>query len=90
LPGGRAGLYLAYLLNQPWYGDKPTADASSYRQSGASLIVVRRDSRIALELESDAWFRDLDPQLFGSTDEAGRFPLHVYKNLAAGPAPASP
>jgi hypothetical protein len=90
LPGGRAGLYLAYLLDQPWFGDEPAADVSSYRRSGATLIVVRRGSRIARDLEGDPWFRDLDPQLFGSVEEADRFPLRAYKNLAVSALTAPP
>ena len=77
LPGGRAGLYTAWLLGQPWFGDELSPDAADFKGSGASLIIVNRGSRIAQELAQDASFRNLDGDLF-SPDEAGQFPLQVF------------
>jgi hypothetical protein len=86
LPGGRAGLYLAFLLNEPWYGDELGADAAAYMRSAAPLVVVRRDSQIAAELKSHSWFHDLDLQLFDSPDAAAQFPLQVFQNISGSAA----
>jgi hypothetical protein len=83
LPGGRAGLYVAFLLQQPWFGDEPSAGPASFRRSGASLIIINRGSATARELAADAAFIDLDPQLFGSSAEAASFPLQVFKSSPA-------
>ena len=77
LPGGRAGLYTAYFLGQPWLGDELSPRAVDFEGSGAGLIVVNRGSAIAQELAGDAFFRNLDGLLF-SPAEAGQFPLQVF------------
>jgi hypothetical protein len=81
LPGGRAGLYVAWLLQQPWYGDEPSPAAADYKSIGASLIIVNRGSAIASELAGDKTVRNLDAELFGSAEKAGTFPLQVFENL---------
>ncbi len=86
MPGGRAGLYVAFLLRQPWFGDEPSPSVSSFKRSGAALIVVRRDSTVARELAAAAEFRDLDPQLFGDAFGSGKFPLQVFENVARSDA----
>jgi hypothetical protein len=77
LPGGRTGLYTAYLLGQPWLGDEPSPRPVDFRGSGAGLIVVVRGSRIAHELAEDASFRNLDGLLF-APGEGSQFPLQVF------------
>lgn len=81
LPGGRTGLYLAFLLDQPWLGDELAASASSFKHSGADLIVVNRGSKVARELESDANVLNLDSHLFGSEQVAEKFPLRIFKSF---------
>jgi hypothetical protein len=75
--GGRAGLYTAYFLGQPWLGDELSPRAADFESSGASLIVVQRKSGIAQELAEDASFRNLDGLLF-SQKESRYFPLQVF------------
>jgi hypothetical protein len=77
LPGGRAGLYIAYFLGQPWLGDEVSPRAADFEGSGAGLIVVNRGSEIAQELAGDAFFRNLDGLLF-SPAEVSQFPLQVF------------
>ena len=43
-PGGYAGLYTAYYLGQPWYGDVREAGPAEVRGSGAALYVLPRAS----------------------------------------------
>jgi hypothetical protein len=88
LPGGRTGLYLAWYLQQPWYGDEPSPAAADYKSIGVKLIVVNRGSAIALELAGDKSVLNLDDELFGSAEKAGTFPLQVFENLS--PALTSP
>lgn len=79
LYGGRAGLYTAYRLNQPWWGDEPAATANDYAASGARLIVLHRRQPAAEELATSERFVDLDSRLFASAEEAAGFPLRVFE-----------
>jgi hypothetical protein len=81
LPGGRTGLYIAFLLNQPWYGDERQPAPADLKASGARLVVTRRDSELAAALDRDAGFENLDRTLFGDAAEAGRCPLKIYQVL---------
>src|SRR6185503_10745206 len=79
LPGGRTGLYIAFLLDQPWYGDESRLSADGFKQSGARLIIVRRENPVVSELESDPGYRNLDADLFASPEQARASPLKVYE-----------
>jgi hypothetical protein len=83
LPGGRTGLYVAYLLQQPWFGDEPLPAAADYKSIGARLLIVNRRSTPATELANDRTVRNLDVELFGSAENAAHFPLQVFENLSA-------
>jgi hypothetical protein len=84
LPGGRTGLYVAFLLNQPWFGDEPLPSAAGFKQSGARLIIVGRESPAVKELDVDPGFHSLDGDLFVSPDQARAAPLKVYEAIANG------
>ena len=43
---GRAGLFLAYYLGEPWYGDTPEATVADHLESGARLFAVQRESEL--------------------------------------------
>jgi hypothetical protein len=77
--GGRAGLYTAFLLDEPWYGDEAKPTAASFKRSGARLIIVRRDDPVTAQLDVEAAFHLLDDRLFGTAVEAAHFPLKVYE-----------
>jgi len=79
--GGRAGLYTAYLLNQPWYGDELNPTAESYHGSGAKLVIVNRRQPVARELDQSPLFRNLDARLFASSEEAAQCPLQVFQAI---------
>jgi hypothetical protein len=81
LPGGRAGLYVAFLLDQPWYGDEKRPTPASLAASGARLIVAVRHSELAAALDRDLAFEDLDTRLFPSPAEADNSPLKVYASV---------
>jgi len=86
LPGGRTGLYVAFLLDQPWYGDEPHPSAAGFKRSGARLIIVRRENPVVRELDADSAFRSLDADLFASPEQARASPLKVYEALSFRPA----
>lgn len=78
MAGGRAGLFAAFLLNEPWFGDEKWPSPESIRRSGARFFVVARSHPLTGQLANDG-FRDLDLRLFTSTEEASQFPLKVYE-----------
>ena len=86
LSGGRTGLYVAFLLDQPWYGDEPHPSAAGFNRSGARLIIVRRENPVVEELDADPDFRSLDASLFASPDQARASPLKVYELISFRPA----
>jgi hypothetical protein len=79
LRGGRAGLYVAFLLNQPWYGDEIEPTPDSLRASGARFVVVVRQSELGTELERDPHFVDRDEGLFGTSSAGAGSSLKLYE-----------
>ncbi len=77
--GSRTGLYVACLLNQPWYGDDPNVVGTDYLSSGAEYIIVHRQHRVNSDMEFNPAFRDLDTLLFPDKMQAEEFPLRVYQ-----------
>jgi hypothetical protein len=59
LPGGRTGLYLAFLLGEPWLGDTQSGGPAEFLASGAKLVVLRRGSAQAEALARDPRWRVL-------------------------------
>ena len=82
LSGGRTGLYVAFLLDQQWYGDEPHPSAAGFKRSDARLIIVRRENPVVRELDADPAFRSLDADLFASPEQARASPLKVYEALS--------
>ncbi len=81
LPGGRTGLYLAFLLNQPWHGDKLAPTLEEITASRARYFVVRRGTSLAAQLQADARFLKLDAALFGTEEAAALCPVQVFEIL---------
>ena len=78
LQGGRAGLYTAYHLGEPWLGDDEKAEPTRFAESGADFLVMTVfDSRIEA-LVVGGLFEDATPELF-SAEEAERFPLRILR-----------
>lgn len=59
LPGGRAGLYTAFLLGERWLGDDALAGPAEFAAAGARVVVLRRDARQAGAFTSDPRWRPL-------------------------------
>ncbi len=57
LPGGRAGLYTAFLLGERWLGDDPQAGPAEFLAGGARMVVVRSSSRQAEAFTLDSRWR---------------------------------
>ncbi len=79
LPGGRTGLFTAFFLGEPWYGDSSSPTPSGYLFSKARFVMVHRIPAITGPLDRDPAFHDLDPKLFKSPEEAENFPIKVYE-----------
>ncbi len=79
LMGSRTGLYIACLLNKPWFGDLPEAAGADYLSCGAEIIIVCRWHRVNSDMEFNPAFRDLDAVLFPDEQQAEEFPLRVYQ-----------
>jgi hypothetical protein len=85
LTGGRAGLFVAFLLQQPWLGDDPNATPAALKTCGARFVMVRRGSQPDAELTADRGFVNLDRELFSAAEEAQNQPLKVFEvRTAAG------
>lgn len=87
LTGGRTGLYVSFLLKQPWLGDELNPTAASLRKSGARLMVVKRNSPLAQDLSADETFTNADSLLFADGATAADFPLQVYEMRSSSPKP---
>jgi hypothetical protein len=82
LNGCRTGLYVAYLIGQPWFGDKLDATPDEFAASNARIILVNRNRRIAAELGDSNKFRNLDQKIFGSPETAAQFPLIAFERVS--------
>lgn len=79
LVGSRTGLFVAALMNQPWYGDKYGVVGTDYMTCGADYIIVHRQHRVNSDMEFNPAFRDLDTVLFPDELQAEQYPLKVYQ-----------
>ena len=82
--GGRAGLYTAFLMKQPWYGDMLKPSVEDYRGCGAKVVVISRQHPLTAELDRDPSFANLDKQLWFPPDDASSYPLKVFEVIRAG------
>ncbi|MFT4589649.1 MAG: hypothetical protein ACI9VS_003832 [Candidatus Binatia bacterium] len=83
IQGGRAGLYTAYYLNQPWHGDEPNMSPENLKKSGARIAIVFRFDPSFSQLQFNPAFRNLDALLFRSSEEAAEFPLAAFEIVAS-------
>jgi hypothetical protein len=77
----RAGFYVAFFLNQPWYGDLRPPTVEQFRKSKAKLIIVGRQEPVARDLAADSHFRDLDTILFRDPQTASQCALKAFELL---------
>ena len=74
----RVGAYVALFSERPFYGGPPDASPDNFCASGAKLVTVRRLSPLAMLLDHDRRFENLDAAL-RLPGAAGRaFDLQVY------------
>jgi hypothetical protein len=85
---GQEGLWVAYFLKTPFYGQDLKATAEEYLASGARLVLAPRGKPLAAALGLHPQARDLDPVLFGSAAEASSF-RQVFEVLP-GPVAVPP
>ena len=78
-PKHRTGLFLAYLLNVPWFGQKEKLqNADEVLSSDAALVVLPRDTTAAKQLSNDPRFTSLDKPLFECDVRIEKFPYEVF------------
>lgn len=75
-------LYIAFFMQQPWYGSEENPTPARLKASRASLVAVLRHSPLLATLDQEAGFEDLDRVLFTSEDEARPFPWKLYRVTA--------
>ena len=64
--GHRVGLYVAWHLGQPWYGDVRSGQLVAYKRSGAKYTIAIPGSSLAEKLATDPAFRDVSDSLDGN------------------------
>ena len=82
--GHRVGLYVAWHLGQPWYGDVSNSAGEggrlgAYKQSGARFTIVLPESPFAGMMERDPAFKNVSNRLGEGS------PLLVYEILPGQP-----
>lgn len=77
--GHRLGLYVAWHLGQPWFGDVRPASLEAYKHSGARFAVAIGGSPLAKQLDADPAFKHVSAKL----GEKGS--LQVYEVQASQP-----
>ncbi len=69
LAGNRVGLFVAWFLEQPWYGDRPRATPGDFAAIGARWVLVRARRPVAAQLAADPRFSERTRGILGA-----RFP----------------
>ncbi len=88
IEGGMAGLYLAYFLDQPFYGDYPKPEPDAWARLSGALIVAARGGPLALALRGDGRFDALNARLFGRRESAQLIELFLTApERASGSSP---
>ncbi|MDP7584230.1 MAG: hypothetical protein QF920_00380 [Verrucomicrobiota bacterium] len=77
--GHRLGLYVAWHLGQPWFGDVRPASLEAYKHSGARFAIAIGGSPLAKQLDADPAFKHVSAKL----GEKGS--LQVYEVQASQP-----
>ena len=67
--GCKEGLYIAFFMNQPWYGEEPSP-LERFKAAMARLYVIPRYSVLLAQLDVEPTLRHLDSLLFDSPEEA--------------------
>jgi len=78
LQGGRAGLYTAFHLNEPWLGDDKDAGAAEFAGSGAQFVILTAFDKRGAELGANQLFEEATASVV-SPGEAEGFPLRIFK-----------
>ena len=81
--GSEKDLYMAFgiafFMNQPWYGEERHPTLEQLKTTQATLCVIPRNTAFLTQLDASPTWRNLDPLLFASAEEAQRYPWRVYQ-----------
>ncbi len=80
--GGRAGMYAAFLIGQPWCGDQLYAGPDSFAESPADWVVVIRGTDRDLALSNSPMWISIDPMLLSKEWNPEEELLKVYGRRA--------
>ncbi|RME94212.1 MAG: hypothetical protein D6766_06395 [Verrucomicrobia bacterium] len=89
LGGDRAGLFAAFFLGQPWYGDQPGARPADWAAVGARWVVLSARRPEVRELAADPRFRERTWQVLTGIESPERW-LRVFENNEPRPAGRGP
>jgi hypothetical protein len=78
IAGQRAGLYVAFLLQRPWHGDERHPTPESFEESGAAMMLLRRQDPAVERFLANPGLKDLDDRLFSSPEDAAAFPVRAF------------
>jgi hypothetical protein len=78
---GKGGIFVAYYLGVPWYGEEHETSVERVRASQAGLIVVLRGSPMVDVLAGEPDFEDLERIVNPAGPEATQPPWKVFRLL---------
>jgi hypothetical protein len=81
--GEAVAYFVAFLLDEPFYGSDPEPRPEHFKKSGAKLLVINRQAPVVADLNRDPDFVGLDSVLFSSQEQADRYPLKVFEQREA-------
>lgn len=82
MPRGRAGLFLSWYLQVPWYGGSPEATMEDYLKSGARILALSADDPRTFEADSHPEIKPL------ATHSQNRLKLYLLPNTGNPANPA--
>lgn len=77
IPGGRVGLFVAFLLNRQWLGDSDNPTLDEVLKSGAKIFIASNSSPLGKLLSSSPHFEDITKTVVG--DASGVCNIHIFK-----------
>jgi hypothetical protein len=90
LAGDRTGVFTAFFLDEPWYGDKPGATVDEFAASGARWVMVQARRPVGTQLAADPRFIERTREVLKELDlpNPEQF-LRVFEKTTP-PPPTSP
>jgi hypothetical protein len=81
LEGQRVGLYVAFILGRPWYGDERHPTPEDFLKSGAAVMIFNRQDPSLAAFLTHPSLRDMDAELLADRADRDSYPLKVFRPL---------